>query len=201
MDRPSLRFQLSTRAPIRALAALACLSALLLAVTGAAASAQGAPSGGAGSPPLAPPAAGGFSAALEECVTATVQEQRAVAFSGEMTAVPGTTRMAMRVDLEERAPGDPEFHTVTAAGLGVWRSSDAKVKVFKYLKQVTNLSAPASYRGFVRFRWLNSKGHVIKRADRLTSRCLQPGAPVEPSEPGPGSGTGTTGTGATTPPA
>jgi hypothetical protein len=107
--------------------------------------------------------------------------------------------MAMRVDLEERAQGEAEFHTVTAAGLGVWRSSDAKVKVFKYLKQVTNLSAPASYRGFVRFRWFNVKGHVIKRADRLTSRCLQPGAAAEPTETGPGGGTGTAGTGAATP--
>ena len=201
MDRPSLRFQLSTRASLRALAALACVSALLLAVAGAHAGAQGAPSGGAGAQALAPPAAGSVSATLEECVTATVQEQRAVAFSGEMTAVAGTTRMAMRVDLEERARGEQEFHTVTAGGLGVWRSSDAKVKVFKYVKQVTNLSAPASYRGFVRFRWLNSKGHVIKRADRLTSRCQQPSAPVEPVETGPGGGTGTTGTGATTPPA
>ncbi|MFI4989543.1 MAG: hypothetical protein ACHQHO_01325 [Solirubrobacterales bacterium] len=199
MDGPSLRFQLATRASMRALAALVCVTVLLLGAAGTEAGAQGAPSGGAGAQPLAPPAAGGVSATLEECVTAAVQEQRAVAFSGEMTAVPGTTRMAMRVDLEERAPGEAEFHTVTAAGLGVWRSSDAKVKVFKYLKQVTNLSAPASYRGFVRFRWFNSKGHVIKRADRLTSRCLQPGAPVEPTETRPGSGAGTTNTGATTP--
>ena len=70
-----------------------------------------------------------------------------MAFSAEMTAVPGTMRMAMRIDLEERAPDEVEFHTVTAPGLGVWRSSDPKVKVYKYLKQVTNLSAPAFYRG------------------------------------------------------
>ena len=89
----------------------------------------------------------------------------------------------MRIDLEERAPDEMEFHTVTASGLGVWRSSDPKVKVYKYLKQVTNVSAPAVYRGFVRFRWLNAKGHTIKRAERLTSRCLQPGVPPEPWRP------------------
>lgn len=199
MDRPSFRFQFSTRAAMRALATLACASALTLGVAGADAGAQGAPPTGAGTQPLAPMIAGGVSATLEECVTATVQEQRAVAFSGEMTAVPGTSRMAMRVDLEERAQGEVEFHAVTAAGLGVWRSSDAKVKVFKYVKQVTNLTAPASYRGFVRFRWLNSKGHVIKRVDRLTSRCLQTGVPTEPTEGGAGSGRSTTNTGATTP--
>jgi hypothetical protein len=72
------------------------------------------------------------------------------------------------------------------------------VKVYKYLKQVTNVSAPAVYRGFVRFRWLNAKGHMIKRAERLTSRCVQPGVPPEPSEPGAASGT-TTNSSATTP--
>jgi hypothetical protein len=117
-----------------------------------------------------------------------------------MTAVPGTARMAMRIDLEERATDGAEFHTVTASGLGVWRSSDPKVKVYKYLKQVTNVSAPAVYRGLVRFRWLNAKGHTIKRAERLTSRCVQPGVPGEPTEPSAPSGSSTSSS-ATTPPA
>ena len=75
-----------------------------------------------------------------------------------MTAIPGTARMAMRIDVQERMPGEALFHTVSAPGLGVWRGSDPKVKVYKYLKQVTNLSSPASYRALVRFRWLNAKG-------------------------------------------
>jgi hypothetical protein len=190
MDSRSVLFDRTRRTPLRVLAAqavLACVLALLLAAQ-AHAGAHRASAGGPGAQQLTPPAVGSASATLEECVTATVQEQRAVAFSAEMTAVAGTTRMAMRIDLEERAPGEPEFHTVTASGLGVWRSSDPKVKVYKYLKQVTNVSAPASYRGFVRFRWLNAKGHVIKRAERLTSRCLQPGVPPEPAEPGAASG-------------
>ena len=138
-----------------------------------------------------PPSGAAASATIEECVTAAVQEQRAVAFSAEMTAVPGTARMAMRIDLEERTPDEMEFHTVSSPGLGVWRSSDAKVKVYKYLRQVTNLSAPASYRGFVRFRWLNAKGHVMKRAERVTSRCLQPGQAEEGEPPAlTGSGSG-----------
>jgi hypothetical protein len=197
MSSRSSSFQQMMPTPARALAALACLLVALLAAQ-ASAGAQGAPTAAGGAQQLAPTAAGGISVTLEECVTAAVQEQRAAAFSAEMTAVPGTMRMAMRIDLEERIPGEAEFHTVTAPGLGVWRSSDAKVKVYKYLKQVTNLSAPAAYRGFVRFRWLSAKGHVIKRADRLTGRCLQPAAPPEP-EPAPAPATGTTSTGATTP--
>jgi hypothetical protein len=201
MDSRSVPFHRTRRTPLPVLATqavLACALVLLLAAQAQAAG-QGASAGGLGAQQLISPAVGSASATLEECVTATVQEQRAVAFSAEMTAVPGTVRMAMRIDLEERVPGEPEFHTVTASGLGVWRSSDPKVKVYKYLKQVTNVSAPASYRGFVHFRWLNAKGHAIKRAERLTSRCLQPGVPPEPTEPSAGSGTTTTNSSATTP--
>lgn len=202
MDSRSVLFQRARRTPLRVLATqgvLVCVLALLLD-TQAHAAGQGSSTGGLGTQQqLTSPAAGGASATLEECVTATVQEQRAVAFSAEMTAVPGTVRMAMRIDLEERAPGELEFHTVTASGLGVWRSSDTKVKVYKYLKQVTNVSAPASYRGVVHFRWLNAKGHAIKRAERLTSRCLQPGVQPEPTEPGAGSGTTTTNSSAPAP--
>jgi hypothetical protein len=203
MGSRSVLFQRTSRTPVRVLAAsaaLACVLVLLL-VAHAHAAGQGSPAGGLGAQQLTSPTLGSASATLEECLTATVQEQRAVAFSAEMTAVPGTMRMAMRIDLEERALGEAESHTVTASGLGVWRSSDPKVRVYKYLKQVTNVSGPASYRGFVRFRWLNAKGHVIKRAERLTGRCLQPGAPAEPTEVGPASGMTTTNSSAATPPA
>jgi hypothetical protein len=65
----------------------------------------------------------------------------------------------------------------------VWRAADPKVKVYKYLKQVSNLSSPASYRGLVRFRWINAQKHVIKRAERLTTRCLQPTLSAQPVTP------------------
>jgi hypothetical protein len=201
MDSRSILLARARRMPIRVLFAQAVLAAalvLLLLATQAQAVAQGSPAGGPGAQLLTSPAAGSSSATLEECVTATVQEQRAVDFSAEMTAIPGTMRMTMRIDLEERAMDEAEFHTVTASGLGVWRSSDPKVKVYRYVKQVTNVSAPAVYRGLVRFRWLNAKGHTIKRAERLTSRCLQPGVPAEPAEPGAASGS-TTNSSATTP--
>ncbi len=120
-------------------------------------------------------------ATLEQCVASGGQAERSATFTGEMNSVPGAAKMSMRIDVEERAPGEAEFHPVSAPGLGVWRAADPKVKVYKYLKQVTNLSAPASYRGLVRFRWINARGHVIKRAERLTTRCLQPALPAEPS--------------------
>jgi hypothetical protein len=122
------------------------------------------------------------SATLEECVTAVPQAERSATFSGEMTAIPGSARMMMRIDVQERMPEEALFHTLSAPGLGVWRGSDPKVKTYKYLKQVTNLSAPASYRAIVRFHWLNARGHLIRRAERLTPRCVQP-APVPASSP------------------
>ena len=123
------------------------------------------------------------SAVLEECLTSPVQAERSATFAGEMTAVAGTVRMAMRIDLEERTPEQSLYHTVSAPGLGIWRLSDPRVKIYKYLKQVTNLSAPAVYRAVIRFRWLAPRGRVLKRVQRYTGRCTQP-APPPPAEGG-----------------
>jgi len=175
MNTMSLTPDCARRRVARSPAWLAC--ALALALAGAAAtSAQAAQRG-------AKADASTVTATLEQCVTSGVQAERSATFAGEMTAIPGTVKMAVRIDVQERVPGELEYRTVSAAGLGVWRAADPKVKVYKYLKQVTNLSAPASYRGYVRFRWLNAKGHVIKRAERFTARCLQPAAPVEAPSP------------------
>jgi hypothetical protein len=123
----------------------------------------------------------GASAMLEQCVAVGGQAERSATFSGEMTAIAGTARMTMRIDVQERTSGETAFHTITAPGLGVWRGSDAGVKIYKYVKQVTNLSSPALYRAVVRFHWLSAKGHIVKRGERLTSSCDQPAAAVVPT--------------------
>ena len=124
------------------------------------------------------------SAVLAQCVTAVPEVERSATFSGEMTAIPGTVRMAMRIDVQEQMPAEAAFHTITAPGLGVWRVSDQKVRVYRYLKRVTNLHSPASYRALVRFRWLTARGRVLRHAERLTPRCLQPASPAPPSQGG-----------------
>jgi hypothetical protein len=131
-----------------------------------------------------PPSSSGVSATLEACVTSVTQAERSATFSGEMTAIAGTAKMSMRIDVEERTGEEAEFHPITWPGLGVWRSADPKVKVYKYVRQVSNLFSPASYRALIRFRWLSSSGRVIKRAERVTTRCLQPAAPSEAPAPG-----------------
>jgi hypothetical protein len=174
MDPYPLPTPVGRLAAVRVLALTACsLSLVSIAPVG---TAIGAPSSQSGQPGVAATPQE-QSAKLEQCVTSVVQAERSATFAGEMTAIANTAHMAMRVDVQERLPGEVLFHTLSAPGLGVWRSSDPKVKVYKYLKQVTNLSAPAVYRGLVRFRWLNARGHVIKHAERLTARCTQPAAP------------------------
>src|SRR5262249_59296780 len=114
------------------------------------------------------------SATLEQCVPAAAQEDRSATFSGQMVAVSGTARMAMRIDLQERGGDDSAFHTIAAPGLGVWKRSEAGVKIYKYVKQITNLHAPGEVRAIVQFRWLNEHGHPFKRAVRRTAACVQP---------------------------
>ncbi|HEV2981249.1 MAG TPA: hypothetical protein VGX51_07435 [Solirubrobacteraceae bacterium] len=126
-------------------------------------------------PPATTPAL--ESATLEQCVTSVVQSERSATFSGEMTAVPGALRMAMRIEVQAQVRAATGFHLVNAPA---WRFSDPKIKIYKYLKQVTNLSSPLEYRALVRFRWLGAKGRVIKRAQLLTAPCVQPAAPAQP---------------------
>jgi hypothetical protein len=111
---------------------------------------------------------------LEQCATSTVQAERSATFTAQMIATSMTQRMGMRIELQQRLRGETVFHTVLAPGFGVWHSSEPGVKIYKYVKQVTNLTAPAAYRAVVRFRWQGDKGHVLKRAELHTSRCQQP---------------------------
>lgn len=115
-----------------------------------------------------------YSVTLEQCATSTVQAERSATFTAQMTATGATQRMGMRIELQQRLRGEMAFHTVLAPGLGVWHSSEPGVKIYKYVKQVTNLTAPAAYRAVVRFRWQGDRGHVLKRAELRTSRCQQP---------------------------
>jgi hypothetical protein len=158
---------------------------LPLLVCCAPALALAAPAAGAEAPidwsaQAVPPAAGGAAATVEQCVTTGEQTDRSATFSGEMTAIGATARMAMRIEVQERLPGEELFHTVSAPGLGVWRGSASGVKIYQYVKQVTNLSSPAVYRALIRFHWIDDKGHVIKRAERHTSACTQPAAAPAP---------------------
>jgi hypothetical protein len=195
------------------LAVLACAAAVALLVLSPAAvgdtgtvstagnSTQLVALGGAGATSTQPTLVTGkasASASLAECATATIpQTERAATFAGEMSSIPGSARMEIRIDLEERAPGELLYRTISAPGLGLWHSSVAGVKVFTHIQQVTNLSAPAFYRGVVRFRWLSAKGRLLKTAALRTAVCEQPAPPTEATGETTTPGTGSTGTATT----
>ncbi|HEY2283693.1 MAG TPA: hypothetical protein VGH60_09110 [Solirubrobacteraceae bacterium] len=155
----------------RLLLAVACGLALLPAALVDSARGQGL---AASADVLSAGSAAPDSASLVQCLTTGEQAERSATFAGEMTAIAGTTRMSMRIELLEWMPGQTSYHVVAAPGLGVWRVSDPGVGVYKYVKQVTNLSPPADYRGLVSFRWQGAHGHTIKRDERRTRRCSQP---------------------------
>jgi hypothetical protein len=123
------------------------------------------------------PSDGMVSVTLEQCVSSTVQLERSATFTAQMTATSATQRMGMRIELQQRLRGEGEFHTLAAPGFGIWRTSEPGVKIYKYVKQVTNLTASAAYRAIVRFRWIGERGHVLKRAELHTPRCVQPTLP------------------------
>jgi hypothetical protein len=120
------------------------------------------------------------SASLTQCVNAARPAERSATFVGEMSTIRGASRMSMRVELLERTPGDTGYHPVLAPGVGAWRTADPGVKTYKHLERFTNLAAPASYRVLVTFRWQRSHGHVVRRDEQRSPRCVQ-AAPAYPA--------------------
>lgn len=150
-----------SRARRRLVAALACALAPICIALAPATAAQ------ASTTTVKAPAA----ATLEACTPAAEQAERSATFVGEMSAVPGTARMMMRIELLERLPGEPVFHPVSSPGLGVWLRSSQGVKTYKDLDRVTDLAAPATYRALIRFRWVNARGHAVKSTELRTPEC------------------------------
>lgn len=134
------------------------------------------------------PVDGTASVGLEQCVASTVQAERSATFTAQMAATATTQKMAVRIELQQRLHGESEFHTLAAPGFGVWRTSEPGVEIYKYVKQITNLDAPASYRVLVRFRWLDERGHVFKREELHSSRCVQPTLPGQVVQTPPAAG-------------
>lgn len=117
------------------------------------------------------------SAGLERCLTATGQSERSATFVGRMMELPAGSGMSMRIGIEVRDAGEGAFHRLEGAGSsgrGSWRSAEPGVKIFKDVKQVTNLAGPVDYRAVVRFRWTNSKGVTIRHEVLRTPVCHEP---------------------------
>jgi hypothetical protein len=147
---------------------LRVLAVLALPLLAAGSAAGAVPATGSTGPTL--------SATLEQCLTAPAQADRSATFTGQMETIAEAHRMAMQIVVQERTPGDTAFHTLDAPGLNVWQRSETGVKIYKDVRQVTDLPAPAVFRALVLYRWLNERGRIVKSAARRTAVCRQPAA-------------------------
>jgi hypothetical protein len=164
---------------MRGFSLLACGAALALPAAVSAQAEGIAPAAGTAQAAITAPASHPLAtAALEGCVTTGPQVERSATFLGEMTAMTGTTRMLMRIEIQERGPSDPAFRPISFPGLGVWLKASPGVHTFKNLQRVTDLSGPADYRASIHFRWMGAHGRQLRTQVLHTARCAQPASPV-----------------------
>ncbi len=114
-----------------------------------------------------------LSATLAACEVGLEPAQRFAVFTASMPAKPGTKRMSMRFDLQERRAGDESLQRVRAPKLGSWNRSKPGAGGFVYTKRVTRLAQGRWYRAIVRFRWHGARGKVLESAKRVTPFCHQ----------------------------
>lgn len=145
--------------------------ASLLATLAFAAAAAAAPAAYAASSETTPPP---LRATVESCETSPLEAERVATFVGSMPARAGANRMHIRFDLERRRPGDRHWRRLKAPGFGTWERSAANVAGFVFRKRVIGLPVPASYRTWVRFRWIAADGTTVRAAQARTLACTQP---------------------------
>jgi hypothetical protein len=114
------------------------------------------------------------SARVVECKGADAAGGRSATFLGRMRAMSPTDVMMMRFTLLEQF-GDEKLHPVVAPELRAWRQSKPGVKEFRYRQTVTALQGGGQYRMRVEFRWLDSAGNLVRKAQKTTSPCVQKG--------------------------
>lgn len=114
-------------------------------------------------------AAAPASVTLTECAP----RERAAEFEARMDQIPGAARMKLRFTLEARKTGKP-WRKVVAPEVGGWRTADPQTTRFISSRRVTALVGPASYRAYVRFRWVDAHGRTVARARARSRACWQP---------------------------
>jgi archaellum component FlaF (FlaF/FlaG flagellin family) len=125
--------------------------------------------------PAAAAHAGNTQLHVRTCEAGDTPKHRAATFYARMYAVKGTNTMAMRFTLLNRA-GDGPPSVVDNPSLSQWRKSRAKVKRFGYAQSVEGLEKGGVYAVQVQFRWLDSRGKVIRSVKRTSNSCRQQGS-------------------------
>jgi archaellum component FlaF (FlaF/FlaG flagellin family) len=111
---------------------------------------------------------------VRSCEAGDTPKHRAATFYARMYAVKGTNTMAMRFTLINRA-GDGPPSVVDNPSLSQWRKSRTGVSRFGYAQSVEGLERGGVYAVQVQFRWLDTRGKVIRSVKRTSSSCRQQG--------------------------
>jgi hypothetical protein len=104
---------------------------------------------------------------------------RWIEVTGVMRPIARTQHMEMKFQLLRRPPHSRTFVDVSSGDLGKWiHPSNSRLGAqpgdrWSVQKPVLNLSAPATYRFRVSFRWLDSGGHPLDTFVRLSHLCDQ----------------------------
>jgi hypothetical protein len=112
---------------------------------------------------------------VRSCEAGDTSKHRAATFYARMYAVKGTNTMAMRFTLINKA-GDGPPTVVDNPSLSQWRKSRPKVARFGYAQSVEGLEKGGVYAMQVQFRWLDSRGKVIRSVKRTSKSCRQQGS-------------------------
>jgi hypothetical protein len=121
------------------------------------------------------PAAGAHARPKARAIVASCDRtEQAAVFVGRIDAVPGAVRMQMRFRLEISTPDEPAWSRVAVPGFSSWVTSDPNRSRYVYEKRVEALLAPAAYRVQLRFRWLDTRGAVVRSATARSRTCRQP---------------------------
>jgi CARDB len=97
---------------------------------------------------------------------------RRITWVGQMDSIRPGNRMEMRFDVYVKTPTEPAWKLVTAPDLGIWNRAKAGTTQYKFRQKAVNLSAPASYKARVTFRWLGP-GKGDKTVKVKTSKVCQ----------------------------
>ena len=112
---------------------------------------------------------------LTECRTGDKPSERTATFHAQMSAIPGTARMAMRFVLFQGTGSKDDPVVPAPLKPQPWRTSHRGVRHFGFTQKITRLEAGNSYRMRVQFRWFDGDGHVLLQARRTSGACAQPG--------------------------
>jgi hypothetical protein len=122
-----------------------------------------------------PATAGAASVKVTDCAPALDPVARSATFEARVKSIAGGDRMQVRFTLQERERGmSARWRKVVAPGFEEWLTSESGVGRYSYSRTIQNLTAPASYRTVVRFRWLDAEGEVLRTSRRTSKACRQP---------------------------